>query len=483
MSQTSPCAEVLPEAKPQAGPPILFPVALLVVATVLVGMFGLDMWFAAQAYDGKGGWTLNSTWFVQFLYRFGNLPAVITASIAGIIWLGSAFNERLRTKRDLAMFLALSMVIGPGLVINGIFKEYYGRPRPRDVVDFGGQRAFAPVWEPHTGEGGKSLPCGHASTGFFWLTLGVFYSERNRRLAIAFTVLGLVHGMFMGFGRIAQGGHWFSDVVWAAGMVYLVSWSLYHALRLSSEYCIPVPDDPEPTGPDLTGAGFSVVVPFYNESENIVEILRELRSTLPEAELIAIDDGSSDDTWAQIQGVEGIRGLRFTENLGQSAAIFHGLRAATQPVVGMMDGDGQNDPANFKLLLAEFAKGQVDVVCGYRANRRDTLSRRAASRIANAIRRAFLDDGVRDTGCSQKVFYREAAELLVPFRGLHRYLPAIFKQAGLRIAEVPVNHRPRRAGVSKYGNWTRAIHGIHDLVGVSWLLSRKIVFPQIATKR
>ncbi len=238
---------------------------------------------------------------------------------------------------------------------------------------------------------------------------------------------------------------------------------------------IPQPDEP-------AGAGFAVVVPFFNESANVTEVLRELRATLPAAEIIAIDDGSDDDTWAQIRGAAGIRGLRFTRNQGQSAAIYHGLRAATQPLVGMMDGDGQNDPANFKLLLAEFARGRADVVCGYRANRRDTWSRRAASKFANAIRRAFLDDGVRDTGCSQKVFRREAVELLVPFRGLHRYLPAIFKQAGLRLAEVPVNHRPRRAGVSKYSNFTRALHGVYDLVGVGWLLKRKIAPPNIETK-
>lgn len=237
-----------------------------------------------------------------------------------------------------------------------------------------------------------------------------------------------------------------------------------------------------PQPPDRAGTGLTVVIPFFNEGENVTEVLHELRTTLPGAELIAIDDGSRDDTWEQIQRAEGVRGLRFVKNQGQSAAIYHGLRAATQPVVGMMDGDGQNDPANFKLLLAEFAREQADVVCGYRAIRRDTWSRRAASKFANAIRRAFLDDGVRDTGCSQKVFRREAVELLVPFRGLHRYLPAIFKQAGLRIAEVAVNHRPRRAGVSKYSNFTRALHGIYDLVGVSWLLKRKIAPPEIETK-
>jgi len=232
---------------------------------------------------------------------------------------------------------------------------------------------------------------------------------------------------------------------------------------------------------EFTGADFSVVVPFFNEAENVAAVLRELRATLPAAEIIAIDDGSTDETWRHIRAEPGVRGLRFPQNQGQSAAIYHGLRAATQPVVGLMDGDGQNDPANFKLLFAEFAKGQADVVCGHRAHRRDAWNRRAAARIANAIRRGLLDDGVRDTGCSQKVFRREAVELLVPFRGLHRYLPAIFKHAGLRLAEVPVNHRPRRAGHSKYNNLTRAIHGIYDLVGVSWLLKRKIVPPPIET--
>lgn len=237
-----------------------------------------------------------------------------------------------------------------------------------------------------------------------------------------------------------------------------------------------------PDSHSISGNDFSVVVPFYNESENVADVLKEVRSVLPDAEIIAVDDGSSDDTWEQILKMDGIRGLRFVKNQGQSAAIYHGLRSAIKPIVGLMDGDGQNDPANFKLLLAEFQKGQADVVCGYRANRKDTASRRWASKFANAIRRTFLDDGVRDTGCSQKVFRKEAVELLVPFRGMHRYLPAIFKQAGLKLAEAPVHHRPRSAGVSKYSNWTRAMHGIYDLIGVGWLLNRKIVPPKTESK-
>ena len=219
---------------------------------------------------------------------------------------------------------------------------------------------------------------------------------------------------------------------------------------------------------------FSVVVPFFNEVDNVVPVLEELRRILPEAEIIAVDDGSNDGTWERIQSVSGVRGLRLDRNLGQSAAMYHGLHATTGDLCGVMDGDGQNDPANFRVLLREWARGEADVICGYREQRADTWSRRIASRIANGIRRWFLDDGVRDTGCSQKVFPRHAVELLVPFRGVHRYLPAIFKQAGLRIAEVPLRHRPRRAGQSKYTNWSRALAGVYDLIGVRWLLKRKL---------
>lgn len=232
----------------QSGLPIFVPVSILLVVTALVRMFDWDRSIAMRAYGGEGHWPLDANWFIQLMYHYGTWPAVIVSSIAGVIWIASAFNQRFEAKRKLVMFVALSMVIGPGLLVNGIFKEYYGRPRPREIVEFNGQREFAAVWEPHIGEGGKSFPSGHASMGFFWLTFVVFYWERNRRLAIAFLVIGLIHGGCMGFGRIVQGAHWFSDVVWAAGMDYLAAWFLYRALRLSPAYSRPVPDDREPTG-------------------------------------------------------------------------------------------------------------------------------------------------------------------------------------------------------------------------------------------
>ena len=234
--------------------------------------------------------------------------------------------------------------------------------------------------------------------------------------------------------------------------------------------------------PDPLDAGFSVVIPFFNEAENIGFVLEEVRRTLPNAEIVAVDDGSTDGTWEEIVRMRGVRGIRLARNMGQSAAMFFGLKASNGAVCGLMDGDGQNDPANFIPLLKEFYSGSADVVCGYRANRSDTWDRKAASKVANSIRRAFLDDGVRDTGCSQKVFAREAIDLLVPFRTMHRYLPALFKHGGLRLSEVPVLHRARRAGASKYNNLGRALVGIYDLVGVAWLLRRRLLPVQIEQK-
>lgn len=227
------------------------------------------------------------------------------------------------------------------------------------------------------------------------------------------------------------------------------------------------------------GESLSIVLPFYNEEESAAWVLEEIRALYPEAEIIAVDDGSSDGTWERLGSVAGVRAVRLTRNRGQSAAIYAGLRRATRPLCALMDGDGQNDPADIAALVA--SRGDADVACGYRQHRRDTLSKRVASRVANAVRRTLLDDGVRDTGCSLKVFPREHVEQLVPFDGMHRFLPALFKGAGLTLVEVPVNHRPRRYGESKYNNLSRAVRGLYDLIGVSWLLRRKIRFPKIET--
>lgn len=219
----------------------------------------------------------------------------------------------------------------------------------------------------------------------------------------------------------------------------------------------------------------SVVIPFYNEEENVNELLREVRAACPDAEIVAVDDGSKDATQEKIRGEAGVKLVSLGKNCGQSGALFAGLQQASGEICVMLDGDGQNDPADIPILVK--ALETADVACGFRKNRQDTWNRRVASRIGNGVRRWFLHDGIRDTGCSLKAMRREHVRYLVPFNGMHRYMPALLKNAGLSIVEVGVNHRPRLRGVSKYTIGGRALRGIRDLFGVSWLLARQIRFP------
>ena len=208
--------------------------ALLVVGTVLIRLLDVDL-KVATVFFVDGAWPWREKPFIQLLYRHGSWPVVLVSSIAILVWIASAFHTAFRPHRRLAMFLVLVLAIGSGLLVNAIFKDHFGRPRPAEVTLFGGTREFAPVWEPHIGQGGGSFPSGHAAMGFYWLCLGVYFSERNRRAAAAFTALGLIHGACMGFGRMAQGQHWLSDVLWSAGFIYFTAWALYGALRLRPE--------------------------------------------------------------------------------------------------------------------------------------------------------------------------------------------------------------------------------------------------------
>jgi len=219
----------------------------------------------------------------------------------------------------------------------------------------------------------------------------------------------------------------------------------------------------------------SVVIPLYNEQDNIAELQRELSSALEgrNHELILVDDCSSDETLLRIARGPGVRVLEFEKNSGQSAAMFAGIMAARGNVIVLLDGDRQNDPSDIPRLLAEIEKG-ADLVCGYRANRKDTSFKRVQSRIANAVRSRFTRDGVRDTGCTLKAMRRECREALVPFYGMHRFIPALVKGLGYKLVELPVNHRPRVAGVSKYGFGNRALKATMDMFAVRWMLSRQL---------
>ena len=219
----------------------------------------------------------------------------------------------------------------------------------------------------------------------------------------------------------------------------------------------------------------SVVIPLYNEQDNIEPLQNEVAAALAgiDHELILVDDCSSDETVKKIVRGPTVRVIEFAKNTGQSAAMYAGIHAAKGDVIVLLDGDRQNDPADIPLLLAEIEKG-ADLVCGYRANRKDTTFKRVQSRIANFVRSRFTGDGVRDTGCTLKAMRRGCREALVPFYGMHRFIPALVKGMGYKLAEVPTQHRPRVAGVSKYGFGNRAWKATCDMFAVKWLLSRQV---------
>jgi len=219
----------------------------------------------------------------------------------------------------------------------------------------------------------------------------------------------------------------------------------------------------------------SVVVPLFNEEENVAILQQEIREALAglDHELILVDDASTDATASRVVRGAGVRLLRFSENAGQSAALLAGMRAATAPRIALLDGDLQNDPRDLRLLIKAIDDG-ADLACGYRAQRKDNALKRLTSRIANYVRSRFVGDGIRDTGCALKVMRRECVQAIVPFKGFHRFIPALVKSAGFRIVELPVNHRPRQFGKSKYGLRNRALKATTDMLGVRWLQARRI---------
>ena len=193
-------------------------------------------------------------------------------------------------------------------------------------------------------------------------------------------------------------------------------------------------------------------------------------------ELVFVDDASTDGTWEQIRAAHGnnaqVRGLRHARNSGQSAAVWTGIQGTQSPLIATLDGDLQNDPADLPRMLTEL--GKVDFVCGKRVKRNDSWVRRVSSKIARWFRTRALKADFQDTGCAIRVFKREAVEGILPFNGLHRFLPILVHANGFQTLEVPVNHRARVAGVSKYGVWNRLGRGIYDLIGVGWLIKRRL---------
>lgn len=203
---------------------------------------------------------------------------------------------------------------------------------------------------------------------------------------------------------------------------------------------------------------FSLVVPLFNEAGSLAAVYTSAAATLDALggpwEAVLVDDGSTDGTGTILErlasGDARVRVLRFPVNRGQAAALLAGLQAARGELILTMDGDGQDDPASFPLLLAEMARTGADLVCGWRKDRQDSTARRLMSRLANAVRRRVLRDQVHDSGCQTRVFRREVVGALFPSRLMQSFVPAMAVAAGFRVAERVVRHHPRQHGQSKY---------------------------------
>lgn len=229
----------------------------------------------------------------------------------------------------------------------------------------------------------------------------------------------------------------------------------------------------------------SVVVPVYDERENLEPLVAELEEVLPGVcrsyEIILVNDGSGDGSAEAIARLararRGVRGIHLDRNWGQTAAFDAGFKAARGRIVVTLDADLQNDPRDIAVLLKELDGS--DAAVGYRRVRHDSWLRRLSSRIANAVRNRLSEDDILDTGCSLKVFRRECLDRIKLYAGMHRFLPTLLRMEGFRVVQVPVRHRPRLRGRSKYGVWNRLFRAFADLLAVRWMKRRRLEYEVI----
>lgn len=230
-------------------------------------------------------------------------------------------------------------------------------------------------------------------------------------------------------------------------------------------------------------ATLSLVIPVYNEEDNLPILAEQIRQALTPMEaqgrqwdVIFIDDGSKDGSLPAMRAIAKadprFTYLAFAANCGQSAGFGAGFEAATGDVVVTLDADLQNDPADIPAMIDMYESQDADMVIGWRQKRRDTWIKRIASKIGNGVRNRLTRETVRDTGCSLKVMRAAMAKRLPMFHGMHRFMPTLMKLQGAKVVEVPVNHRPREHGQSKYGTLDRAMAGSYDLFAVRWMQSR-----------
>lgn len=228
----------------------------------------------------------------------------------------------------------------------------------------------------------------------------------------------------------------------------------------------------------------SLVIPVYNEEGNLPVLAQEITAAMAGItavwEVLFVDDGSTDSSLAVIRslaaGSPQIRYIALEKNSGQSAAFAAGIREAKGGILVTLDADLQNDPADIPAMLDVYGKDGVTMVVGWRAKRKDTFAKRAASKVGNAVRNWLTRDTIKDTGCSLKVMRADMARNLPVFNGMHRFFTTLMRLEGAKIVEIKVSHRPRFAGVSKYGILDRARKTVFDLLAVRWLQNRYIAY-------
>ena len=243
-----------------------------------------------------------------------------------------------------------------------------------------------------------------------------------------------------------------------------------------------LPEQNTPVSESAPSSQISIVIPVYNEEENLEILMEELTAVLNEThrsyEVILVDDGSTDKSFQIMEKMAGrdrrVTVIRFKRNAGQSAAFDAGFRLAKGEIVVTLDSDLQNDPRDIPLLLEKM--GEYDMVCGVRTRRIDSWIRLASSKIANYVRNTLSDEEVTDTGCSLKAYRGEFLKRLKLFNGVHRFFPTLMKMEGARVTEIPVHHRPRKFGKSKYNIRNRLLRSLLDLLAVRWMKKRRLQY-------
>lgn len=225
--------------------------------------------------------------------------------------------------------------------------------------------------------------------------------------------------------------------------------------------------------------GISVVVPVFNEEGNVRELHKEILEVCKKEnykfEIIFVDDGSKDKTPEICKELKPLKYIRMRKNFGQTAAMDAGIKASQYDYIVTMDGDRQNDPADIPKLVNYLEENDLDIVSGWRKNRKDTVMKKFTSRVANFLRGIIVKDNIHDSGCSLKIYKKECFDHINLYGEMHRFIPALLKIKGFEVGEVVVNHRPRTAGVTKY-NWKRTIKGFVDMISL-WFWSKYAVRP------